>query len=118
MKKYIIIKADTNDADYITKKTEITDEQIEQIKPVIAALQVRRDKLNEDRHKNWNRWSPNWETSKYGRLVTPSEMYVKPGILTEEQVQIFDEFVPYGEYGVHTIETVEILVVSEEIQLF
>jgi len=118
MKKCIIITADTNDADYITKKTEITDEQIEQIKPVIAAIQARRDKLNEDRHTNWNKWGHNWETSEYGKLGTPSKMYVDTGILTEEQVQLFNEFVPYGEYGVHTIKTVDILVVSEEIQLF
>ena len=118
MKKYIIVKADTNDADYVTKKSEITDEQIEQIKPIIAALQFRRDKLNEDSHKNWNQWLHNWETSEYGRLGDPHKMYVETGILTEEQVQIFDEYVPYGEYGVHTIESIEILVVAEEEKLF
>jgi len=38
MKKYIVIKADTNDGDYVSEKSEITDYQIEQIKPLIEAI--------------------------------------------------------------------------------
>lgn len=118
MKKYIIIKADTNDADYITSKNEITEEQIILIKPVIEQLQIRKNKLEEDRLKNWNEWRHNWETSEYGRLGTPTKMYVETGLLTQDQVDLFEEFTPYGEDGIHTIESVEILEVSEEYKLF
>ena len=92
MKKYIIIQADTNDADYITAKTEISDDQIESIKPVIAALEFRRKKLNEDRHKNWNEWRHNWITSEYRSIGALNKMYVETGILTQKQVDLFDEF--------------------------
>jgi hypothetical protein len=38
MKKYIIVTADTNDADYMTEKSEITDAQIEQIRVIAEAI--------------------------------------------------------------------------------
>jgi len=111
-KKFLFVEADMNDADYISKKTEITDEEIELIKPVIEQLQVRRKKLNEDTHNNWNQWRHNWENGG-GRCGYPREMYVETGLLTQEQIDLFDEFVPYGEDGVHTIETIEIVYQGE-----
>lgn len=116
MKKYIIITADTNDGDYITEKSEITDEVIEAIKPIIEQFKIRKKKLEET--KDWNNWRHNWETSEYGRLGDPKKMYVDKGLLTQEQVDIFNEFVPHGENGIHTVESIEILVVQEEIKLF
>lgn len=118
MKKYIIVTADTNDADYISEKSEISDEDLELIKPVIEQLKIRRDKLNEDRDKNWNEWRHNWETSEYGRLGDASKMYVETKLLTQEQVDLFGEYVPYGEDGVHTIESIEIIEVVNETKLF
>ena len=38
MTKYIIIEADTNDGDYITEKSVITDEQIQLILPIIEEI--------------------------------------------------------------------------------
>lgn len=114
--KYIIVKADENDGDYITSKSEITDEQIEAIKPVIEQLKVRRKKL--ETTQDWNQWRHNWENGEHTRLGDPNAMYVETGLLTEEQVELFNGFVPHGEYGVHTIKDVEILIVSEEIKLF
>lgn len=113
MKKFIIIKADYN-GDYISEKTEITDEQLEKIKPVIEALKVRRKKLNEDRMKNWNQWRHNWDTTEYADCE-PHKMYVETGILTEEQVELFNEFVPSVEYGVHTIESIDIVYEGEKL---
>lgn len=92
MKKFIIVRADTNDADYIMGRVEISDKELELIKPVIEQLKVRRDKLNEDLHKNWNQWRHNWETSEYGRLGDPTKMYVETGLLTQEQVDLFNRF--------------------------
>ena len=114
MSKYIYIKADTNDGDYISKKSEITDEQIELIKPVIEQLKFRKDKLNEDKMHNWNEWRHNWETSEYSDSTT-TDMYVDNGLLTQEQVELFNRFVPFGEYGVHTVESVEILKECEKL---
>ena len=38
MKQVIIIEADENDGDYINKETEITNNNIERIRPVIEAI--------------------------------------------------------------------------------
>ena len=38
MKQYIEIKADTHDADYVTRRVEITDEELKIIEPVIEAI--------------------------------------------------------------------------------
>jgi len=95
MKKYIIIKADTNDGDYITKKSKITDEQIELIKPIIKEIKKQH---NEYRILDCG----NTAEKFYGSLPN---------------FDFFDNLVPHGEYGVHTIESIEVLVVQKEIKL-
>jgi len=117
MKKYIIVTADENDGDYITNKSEITDTELELIKPVIKQLQLRKAKLNEDRNKNWNEYRHNWETGELINEKSPEKLYVETGLLTQEQVNIFDKYVPDNEFGIHTIDSVEILEVVNEIKL-
>ena len=122
-KKFVLIIADTNDADYITSKNSITDEEIEFMKPIIAALNVRRDKANEAPKEqldkwieNHNKYSHNWETSDYGPWQgTPKQMYIDTGILTQEQVDFFNELVPYGEDGIHTVKSIEIVYEGEKL---
>ena len=113
MKKYIYVTADTNDADYISEKNEITDEEIELIKPVIKAIKD----YTEDssiKHQIWNWWVI------YGSRKenpTPQQLYVDTGKCSQEAFDKFRELVPYNEHGVHTIESVEIIIVQEEIKL-
>lgn len=101
MKKYIIITADTNDADYVTRKTVINDTEIKLIKEILSKLP-----------KNGRRIS--WKNGDMGD--TASEL-IKNNILTEEEVEFFEEYLPRGEYGIHTIESVEILEVTNEERL-
>ena len=99
-KKYIIITADTHDADYVTKKSDITDEEIELIKPMIEAI------------KNC-KYEYNYETEE---MIEYGEGALK--IYKDiSNFNIFNKFVPYGEYGIHTIESVEILIVESEQKL-
>lgn len=100
MKLYLEIKADTNDADYIHQRSEISEELLEQFKPLIIDIKKR--------GKNYGH---NWDTSEYGRANTrPSIMYAEFGDL----VDMFSEFVPYGEFGVHSIRGIILLKVAEE----
>jgi len=115
MKKFIVIQADCNDADYLMEKSEITDQQIEEvIKPVIVALEKRKAAYEEldkiDSKRAWNELHHNWETSEYGD-TPPQKMY--EGELSEDQIDAFQEFVPWGEYGVHTIYRIEIVFEGE-----
>ena len=114
MKKYIIITADTNDADYITSKNEISDDQLEEIKPIIKVLQDRKKLFKES--KNWD-LRHNWECGEIDNGKTPEELYVNNGLLTQNQIDIFQEYLPYADYGLHTIENIEILEISNEEKL-
>lgn len=109
MKKYIIIMADTNDADYVSEKTEITDGDIELIKPIIEAIK----KHPEDK----NGWGAhhNYETGEVVRKASAQKLY---GHL--DNFDLFDGLVPSGDPnypGVHTIKSIQILEVVNEINL-
>lgn len=96
MKKYILIKADTNDADYVMKKSEITDEQLNSIMPIIEEIKKQKGKF---------------ETGECGNSA--EELYSELN-----EYYLFRDMCPYSEYGIHTIEDIIILVVAEEIKLF
>ena len=85
----IVITADTNDADYITKISDITPGKLERFTPLIAEIA---------KVKHYN-----WDTSVYGEDEDkPEIMYSQFAALAEE----FGAFVPHGEHGVHTIESI------------
>ncbi len=87
----LYVVADSNDGDYLTKDTAgLTLEQIQKFLPLIDAIK--------------EAGSYNWYTcDKYekvkGNDPDPAELYPQFKELVEE----FDELVPWGEYGVHTI---------------
>ncbi|MEK6829013.1 MAG: hypothetical protein AABY15_02720 [Nanoarchaeota archaeon] len=118
MKKYIVITADTTPTDYVVEKTEITDEEIKKIAPVIECLKKRRERLFKFKKKKWTPLKHNWETAVGGNLPSPKEMYVDTGFLTQEQVDLFSKFVPHGDDGIFAIDKIEIIVVQEEQRLF
>jgi len=90
----LIIKADTNDGDYIHNivtiesardKKEI-QELLERVVPVLSA---------ESDH--------NWENGDCGNSA---EEYVAKGKMTQADAEHFGDLVPYGEYGIHSIEDI------------
>jgi len=104
--KYIIIKADTNDADYVTEVSLITDGQIEKIRPVVEAIKAFVP-LEKHRH-NW----PTGETA-YKHSV-PEIIYQDK--LGKHLINLFNDFVPEGDPnypGIHTIESVKIVELIE-----
>ncbi len=111
MKKYIIITADTNDADYITSKNVITDEELQLITPVIQAIKYYTE--SKSTKQKWN-----WDTHGYNDL-TPESRYLESEIVSEEAFYTFEEFCPTGgEHGFHSIVHIEVLEVANEICLF
>jgi len=98
----LTIVGDTNDADYVTEISKISEETLDDvIKPVVSVLK-----------KN----SYNWDLSDHVIEKYPSELYA--GILTQQQIYDFSEFCPYGEDGIHTIESVKITPFADEQILF
>ena len=94
MSKIIVIKADVNDADYVTNITKISDERLLKIKPVIDAIRACKERHN---YKD--------AEDLYGHI---------------SGFNLFEEYVPYGTSDcdeVHTIETISVYEVVSETQL-
>ena len=113
MKKYIVITADMNDGDYTTEislikdiEEWITKEEIEQLFTKLGNV------LKEHSPKHGHNW-PTYDGSK----ETPYTLY--SGYLTEEEIETIQElgYIPYGEDGIHTIKSIEILTVIEKLKL-
>lgn len=103
MKKYIVIEADINDGDYVTEKTEITDEQIIKIKEVLAKMPKVKD------YKGNYLSSIRYETRDMGNDDKKDSDYQH---ISNEEKEFLTKFLPSGDYnysGIHTIETVEIV---------
>lgn len=100
MKTLVIIKADTNDADYIHSiRKNLTKKEIgilEKAAPIIKAN------------------GGEWPNSEYADS-TPLELY--DGQLTEEEIDYINDICPYGEYGIHSIESITIYQVESETRL-
>jgi hypothetical protein len=111
MTKYIYIKADTNDADYISEMKQITDEELEIIKPVIQAIK------EYDKDKSIKKQKYNWWDIESSRHPAPEKLYIESGKVTQEQLDAFREYIPYGEHGVHTIEEITLYNVESEEEL-
>ena len=100
----IIIKADTNDADYVHSIIEdewyIKEENLDRFKK-IATIVKERTKVG----------THNWENGD-SITMAPEEMY--EGVLTEDDIDFFEEYLPYGEYGIHTIKSIRIISTGPE----
>lgn len=97
----LTIKVDYDDGDYAQKSTSITDEQLELVKTVAAQFKGS---------------SAYWGTldcrSGYN---DPRRLYPN---LTEEQIEIFEDFTPYCPHGFHAIEGITVVPDSEMVTLF
>ena len=105
-KKQIVITVDTNDADYNTSINVITDEDLKKLMPLIKAIKTFQPYQGKYglNHHNY----PNGEYAYRPDLgvKTPRELY--PSV-NEEAFQIFEDLAPYGEYGYHSIESIELI---------
>jgi hypothetical protein len=107
----LIITADTNDADYITQQIYIKDEkELAEIKRILSIIKTKTNQLVK---KGPNRH--NWPTSDYSQ-DTVGALY--KGKLNEGEIEWFNQYVPYGEFGIHTIVSAIMYHVEKEEKLF
>ncbi len=99
----IVIKGDTNDADYVYSITNLSPE-------VYANIQERFERIVDIVECN----NGIWPTSEYADTTLEDE-YGK--LLSAEDIEWFDQYVPHGEHGIHTIDSVNILFVEYEEKL-
>lgn len=101
--KYLKIVADSNDADYVTSFNSLREEDEDLINKLAKLILQKEDENKENYFHNW----PNKEWYE----VTPRDLYPE---LTEEEhdVLFYENYIPSCEDGIHTIESIEILEVS------
>lgn len=103
----LLIEVDTNDGDYETTEIAITEKQIERLRPVIEAIK------NFKRYKTKTGYGSSWE---YNHNYPIGECCRKDlGEKSAEELyghikgfEEFNEMIPCGEYGIHTITRCEI----------
>lgn len=108
MKKYLIIKADTNDADYVTSQIKVTDKELTLIKPLITAIKEYSGNKFSGQYNWW------WVENSRKDYPTPEELYLDSGLCSTEAFDTFAEMVPHFEGGIHTIESITLLTVTKE----
>lgn len=101
--KEIIIKADSNDGNYLHGISQITEKDLKLIKPLVTAVK-----------KKGKNWGHNWNTSEYADEERPEEMYSD---FPEKVIAVLQDLVPYGEHGVHSIRSITISSIPKRTKL-
>jgi hypothetical protein len=109
MNKYIYIVADTNDGDYVSEMSLITDEMLEKIKPVINAIKA----FEPYEAYSTGVWRSKWtHTTNYpcgeANRADLGEKSAEELYGHIDGFKEFDQFVPNGEYGIHSIESIKV----------
>lgn len=108
MKDYLlIIEADTDDGDYITQTVYLSAHKVRFLEPILkkvsAALATRYNDYN-------------WSNGGHREIANPKEIY--KDLLKEEEIAEFENYVPYGQYGIHTITSIKLIKIFFELEYF
>ena len=122
MKSQIIIEVDTNDADYNTQVSEIDEGDLLVVRKIAELIKEFKPYKSEYKSsssgevRTWNH-SHNWPEGDILRDDLGEKDSMELYGLTEEEHDIFSNYLPWCEYGFHTIESIKIfpLVESEEL---
>jgi len=122
MSKYkLIIKADTNDADYVESTNEIDAETLEELKPLFVAIKNFKPYRTKGTGQSKLKWTHE-SNFPYGDgeyvprfdLGEKSVDEIYAGIVTPDQLETFKNFCPYGENGIHTIKNITVVEYIDE----
>lgn len=117
----ITITVDTNDADYLTKVSEISEEDLEIITPLIKAIKNFKPYTGKTTGsyagRDWNH-SHNYHIGEYVREdlgeKQVTEIYPQ---FSEEVHELFQNYCPYGQDGFHTVESVLVAPLAKKTKL-
>ena len=107
MKKLMIVVGDCNDADFLTEISDITglnEEDLTRLKRITSLIKERTD----------NEMADNWNTREMDE-ETPESVYGDK--LSEEDIEFFEGFIPHGEFGIHSIDSIMIYTIESEEQV-
>ena len=98
MEKYIYIEGDANDGNYIGRLSQISDEELKLITPVIKAVGDNKEHYNFPTYDGAN-----------------EDIYSMYSNLDENSIEEFSCFVPHGEHGISTIIDIKLLQLVEQL---
>lgn len=108
----ITITVDTNDGDCACAVNSISKEDLDRLKPLIAAINEFKPYKIRDwfHHQNW----PSGDCCREDLgEKEPGQIYDFP----EEIIELFENFLPSSEHGFHTIERIEVCPQRKKIRL-
>lgn len=112
MSYLLIIKADTNDADYIESTNVISQEELDRFMPLINAIKKFKPYKSKGRTHYHN--FPVGECCREDMgEKSIQEIYSK---INEDIVDEFNDMVPYSEYGTHTIQSIKLYEIVGEVK--
>lgn len=101
----LVIEADCNDGDTVSRTTVIDDADLQRFKPVFDAIVAKTKELKVGPRRGHNFWT--FDFTRGGREIEYNEMYASVGAELIEE--FYECFVPHGvepNYGIHTIESI------------
>lgn len=98
----VVVVADSNDADYCTAVTEVRPGNMKDIE-VLKRWAAHLESVD-------GNWSTRYEYDE-GELAT--DLY--SGIFSQDEFDVIADYTPSGDCGVHTIESIRIQTVQEEV---
>lgn len=111
MEKYLYVIADSNDGDYVYSLNKISDETLNTLQPLFEAIKnFESYKVGLFTHES------NFPVNECHRedlgQLSAIEYYVNKGI-SEEIIELFiDDYLPYHEYGTHTVNSIQVLEIA------
>ena len=114
--KMLYINVDTNDADYVTAITTITEKDLDKIMPLIQAIKKSKTKYGHNYSIDMEEENV-WELD--GKDIDApiggmAKQYPKVSVKVHE---LFYDHCPSTEHGFHTIESIEVYPIPEKKRL-
>jgi hypothetical protein len=112
--KYISITIDTNDADYVTLMTKITDDEVAKFMPLIEAIKNFKPYTAVYESQLSQKWTHghNWPNNEYAPREDLGEKTVED-IYKGIKPELIHEFMEYVPAGSHSIKSITLYEVSE-----
>ncbi len=126
MQYQLEVEGDMNDADYTTSISIVDESDLPHIRAVAKAIKefkpYQTTYLNYANQPRKNTHDHNWPTGEFIRTdlgeKVPQEIYVDSGLVTQEAFDVFDSLLNLsGQYGIHSIDSITLKVITRTEEL-
>ncbi len=113
--QYLVVQADQNDGDYVTQITKISDKNLASIMPVIKAIKAFKPYSVKAQGMKWTHTHnyPKGEFCPREDLGEKGYVDLYPHINPKLLEEFDDNYVPYGENGIHSITSIDLFEIQE-----